>query len=100
MNEVIQKMDGKLFPFGFFKYLFYRKKITAFRVMLMGVSGAYRRKGIEAVFIYKTIMEAVAKKFKGAELSWIMENNRALISELEFLQSELYKRYRILSKAL
>ena len=45
-------------------------------------------------------MEAVAKKFKGAELSWIMENNRALISELEFLQSELYKRYRILSKAL
>mgnify|MGYP003330936713 CR=1 FL=1 len=100
VNEVIQKMDGKLFPFGFFKYLFYRKKITAFRVMLMGVSGAYRRKGIEAVFIYKTIMEAVAKKFKGAELSWIMENNRALISELEFLQSELYKRYRILSKVL
>jgi GNAT superfamily N-acetyltransferase len=100
VNEVIQKMDGKLFPFGLFKYLYYRKKISAFRVMLMGVSEAYRRKGIEAVFIYKTIMAGVSKNFKGAELSWVMETNKALISELEFLQSEPYKRYRILSKTL
>jgi hypothetical protein len=45
-------------------------------------------------------MAGVSKNFKGAELSWVMETNKALISELEFLQSEPYKRYRILSKTL
>jgi hypothetical protein len=98
INQVMKRMNGKLFPFGILKYFYYKPKITEFRVMLMGVNKEYRKKGLEGVFIYHTITEGVKKRFKGAELSWVAEDNEALIRELNFLGSQLYKTYRIYSK--
>jgi hypothetical protein len=100
INQVLKKMNGKLFPLGLLKYLYYKPSISEFRVMLMGVNKEFRRKGLEAVFIYRTITEGVKKNFRGAELSWVAENNQALIRELNFLRSQPYKRYRIFAKSL
>lgn len=95
LNYVVRKMNGRLFPFGIFKYLYYKRKISDIRVMLMGINERYRRKGLEAVFIYKTIMEGYKRKITGAELSWISEDNHVLINELTKMNAHLYKRYRI-----
>lgn len=100
LNQVLKKMNGKLFPLGLLKFLFYRNKITDLRVMLMGINKPYRKKGLEAVFYYKTILEGIKRKFTGAELSWVSEANSAMIRELESLHAKLYKRYRIFSKDL
>lgn len=100
LNYVVKKMNGKLFPFGIFKFLFYKRKIKDIRVMLMGLSKPYRKKGLEAVFIYKTILECFKRNITGAELSWISEDNIVLINELEKMDAELYKRYRIYSMPL
>src|SRR4030095_8476575 len=37
VNQVLKKMNGSLFPFGIFKYLFLKNKISDLRVILMGV---------------------------------------------------------------
>lgn len=68
--------------------------------MLMGLSKPYRKKGLEAVFIYKTILECFKRNITGAELSWISEDNTVLINELEKMDAALYKRYRIYSMPL
>lgn len=100
LNQVLKKMNGKLFPFGILKFLFNRNKITDIRVMLMGLNKPYRRKGLEAVFYYKTILQGIKKGFTGAELSWVSESNKVMIRELENLHAKLYKRYRIYSKCI
>jgi hypothetical protein len=98
LNQVIKKMNGKLFPFGLFKFILNKNKITDLRVMLMGINKPYRKKGLEAVFYYKTITQGVKKGFTGAELSWVSEANLAMIRELENMHAKLYKRYRIYSR--
>jgi len=100
LNQLLKKMDGKLFPFGIFKFLFHKHKISDIRVMLMGINKPFRKKGLEAVFIYRTIMEGIKRKITGAELSWVSEANTAMIRELENLQAKLYKRYRVYSMPL
>jgi len=98
LNQVIKKMNGKLFPFGLLKFILNKNNITDLRVMLMGISKPYRKRGLEAVFYYQTITQGVKKGFTGAELSWVSETNLAMIRELENLHAKLYKRYRVYSK--
>jgi len=100
LNQVLKRMNGKLFPFGIFKFLLYKNKITDIRVMLMGINKPFRRKGLEAVFYYQTIIQGAKRKFTGAELSWVSEDNQILIQELENLNAKLYKRYRIFRNEL
>ncbi len=100
INQVLKRMNGKLFPFGIFKFLFLKSKITDIRVVLMGINKPFRRKGLEAVFYYQTIIEGAKRKFTGAELSWVSEANPLMIRALENLNAQLYKRYRIFRKEL
>jgi hypothetical protein len=56
--------------------------------------------GIEACFYAEIIQQAAAKKIKGGEASWILENNELMNNGLKKLNARVYKRYRILEKAL
>lgn len=100
INEVLKRMNGKLFPFGVFKFLLYRKTISTVRVLLMGINKHFRKQGLEAVFYYQTMIKLSKRRFTGAELSWISEDNHIMIRELESLGAKLYKRYRILQRQL
>lgn len=101
VNQTLIKLNGRLFPFGVFKFLWYKRKITDIRVMLMGISAAYRRKGLEAVFYLKTIKDGYYKKgFTGAEMSWVTETNPDMIAALAKLETRVYKKYRMFSKRL
>ncbi len=100
INQLVKRIDGKLFPFGIFKFLYYKNSVTDIRVMLMGIKKTFRKRGLEAFFYHQTIVEAVKRKFKGAELSWISEANPIMIREIENLDGRLYKRYRVYRKEL
>lgn len=101
VNQTLIKMNGRLLPFGLLKFLWYKRKITDIRVMLMGISAAFRRKGLEAVFYLKTIKDGYYKKgFTGAEMSWVTESNPDMIAALAKLDTHVYKKYRIFSKDL
>ena len=48
LNQVFRKIkSGKLFPFGFLKFLWYRRKIDNSRVLILGVIKEYRNMGID-----------------------------------------------------
>ncbi len=40
-NQIFKEMDGNLFPFGIFKFLFGKKKIDRSRTALLGVMPKY-----------------------------------------------------------
>lgn len=100
MNQVIIKMKGKLFPFGFLKLLLNRKKINTIRLITLGVIPKFQKRGVEAVFIKNTIDVASSKGYTAAEISWILEDNIPMVQTAINLGAERYKTYRLFDKAL
>lgn len=91
---------GRLFPTGIFKLLFGLKKVDYVRVLALGVLPEYRKAGIEACFYSEIIEKAAAKKIRGGEASWILENNELMNNGLKKLNAKPYKKYRLFEKAI
>jgi GNAT superfamily N-acetyltransferase len=100
MNQVLGKLNGRLFPFGIFKMIGWRKRITGIRILTLGVIEEYRKRGIEAVFYIETYRRGVKLGIKRAEMSWVLEDNDLLNKALETMGAKLYKKYRVYEKQL
>lgn len=101
INQVLIKIKrGRLLPTGIVKLLFGKSKINYVRVLALGVVEGYRKMGIEACFYADIIQQAAAKNIRGGEASWILENNELMNAGLIKLNAKVYKRYRILQKAI
>jgi hypothetical protein len=99
-NQAIVGMNGKLFPFGIFKFLAQKKKIDRLRVIIMGVKKEYQKKGIDAVFYRDTIVNGNIRGVKGAEISWVLEDNMVMMQTALNMGAHIYKTYRIFDKKL
>jgi GNAT superfamily N-acetyltransferase len=99
-NQVLGKMNGALGPVGIAKFLWYSRKINAIRVMAMGVSGEFRKKGIEGLLYLESFKAAVKKGYERAEFSWILEDNILMQRGCELMGGKLYKKYRIYEKKI
>jgi len=97
-NQVAAKMNGRLFPFGWFHFLFGRKRIDGLRVLIMGVQKDYRLKGVESLFYQETCRVAVRKGYEWAEMSWILEDNYNVRRGIEMMGGEIYRTYRFYQK--
>jgi len=106
INEGIKDLGGKLFPFGWLKLLARLKghKLKGARVVLMGVRQEYQGGsfgGSVAIAMMRNLYKiGTAKGICGVELSWILEDNTAMIKLLEMMGTTHYKTYRIYEKSL
>ncbi len=101
INEILKDMNGKLFPFGFLKLLFKKKKVRGLRTALMGVLPEYQGKGIDALLHQRSIQNGLDDGIKQeSELSWILETNTEMIRVAEKIGGTLDKTYRMYSKKL
>jgi len=98
-NLVLRKMQGRLNVISIIKALYYQRKITDLRLLLLGVKSAYRHRGVDAL-MFSEGFKAARKRYKQVELSWILEDNEPVIRLIEMFGSRLYKRYRIFEKPL
>jgi GNAT superfamily N-acetyltransferase len=94
-NQILTRLDGRLLPFGIFKFMYYRHRIDALRLLAMGVVKAFRNRGIDSIFYYETCKRALARGITRGEMSWILENNDVMNRILERLGFQVYKKYRL-----
>ncbi len=99
-NQVFEKMNGNLFPFGIFKLLTGRKKISRIRTALMGVIPEYQGKGIDALLHHRAIELGPPKGLAVSELSWILETNVDMIRVAEKIGGVRDKTYHMYGKKL
>ena len=99
-NQVLVKMGGSLFPFGWLKFLTERKKIDRCRTMALGVLPEYRKRGLDAVLYYEAMKEGIRIGHKWAEFSWMLEDNLDILKPLEIFGGRIYRRYRLVAKRL
>jgi hypothetical protein len=106
LNEAIRDLDGRLFPFGWAKLL-WRLKVKGLktaRCPLMGVRKAFAgtSRGVLLPFLLMNAGASAARRlgYDWAELSWILEDNRAMNHILRSSGAEVYKTYRVYERAL
>lgn len=94
VNQVLRRMNGRLFPWGWLRLLWYRRRINVASIKILGVLEAYRGKGIEAVFAVETGRQLIAKGYNWVDLSLVAEENANAIRIADHLGLERYKIYR------
>ncbi len=99
-NVAIKHANGRLFPFGLIKILYYFNKIDHGRLLTLGVRKKFRKRGIESLFYYESLMNGKKLGWKWGELSWILENNEPIKHGVELMGGKVYKRYRVYSKKI
>ena len=99
-NHVLRHMNGKLNPLTILKALYYSKKITNLRLLLLGIKPEYRNKGVDAL-LYREGFNGIKKgHYKRLEFSWILEDNIPVQRIVEMVGGRLYKKYRIYEKEI
>ncbi len=95
VNEILKKLNGRLFPFGVFTFFRQRRRIKCIRVMVLGVKPEYRKTGAAAVLINHLHRVVSAHNYERAELGVVMESNQRMRGLLDTLGFRVIKRYRI-----
>lgn len=100
LNRVLHKINGRLFPFGIFKLLYYMNKVDDLRLLLLGIKEGYRKRGIDSLFYVETFRRAKELGYKGGEISWTLEDNVLVNRAIESMGGQQYKTYRIYEMGL
>jgi GNAT superfamily N-acetyltransferase len=100
LNVALKHINGRLFPFGIFKVLYYSRQIHSARVLTMGVIDEYRGRGIDTLFYLESFQRGTSHGYDWAETSWILEDNTLMKRAMEMMGGKVYKRYRIYEKPL
>ena len=101
INQVMAKLNGRLLPFGWLKFLLGKRKIDQLRVFALGVKHDYRHTGV-AAGLYLKHLETAQKPgtIEGGEMGWILETNGPMNRAMEGMGGKVVKKYRIFEKAL
>jgi len=97
-NQALQPIKGRLFPFGWLKFMLAKRKINYGRTILMGVLPKYRRLGVDMAMVYRTMQAGFANGIRAGECSWILADNTAMNRILEGYGADRYKTYRVYEK--
>lgn len=92
--------DGKLLPFGVFKFLWHKRKIRTARILTLGLKPGYQHLGLGAAMYTRLLEIGIGKGYQGAEGSWILEDNHEMCTALEKLGADKYKTYRVYDRVL
>jgi GNAT superfamily N-acetyltransferase len=99
-NQAFRHMGGSLFPLGWLKFLWYRRKIDRVRVFALGVKPEWQSTGIAAKFYERHFDAATRTPQKSGEMGWILESNRNMNRAMEAMGGKVVRRYRLYERDL
>lgn len=106
LNEIFARLNGSLFPFGWFKLIKQLKfgEIRTGRIPLMGVRKKFQNTPLGATLAFMMLdvprQIGLSRGFREIEISWILEDNKPMRGMIEKAGIHEYKRYRIFGKTL
>jgi len=96
VNQLLKVMNGRVFPLGWYTFLFRRKRhIDRVRVGFLGVKPEYQHTGTAALFYVEHFDMATVTPQKWGEMGWILETNRAMNRGMEAMGGRIVKRFRV-----
>lgn len=86
LNQILQKLNGKLNAVGIMKFLWHKwkKTMTRTRIFIMGIDPDYQRSGVEsAIFWHQEQLMKKKPQYTEVELSWAGDFNPKIIAIYE-----------------
>lgn len=99
-NQVLKKLNGRLFPLGWLTFVLEKRKINAGRMFILMVDKEWHRKGVSAAIYHANYQAALRRGWTWGEGGTVHEFNRKMVADAEGAGGELYKVYRIYRKEL
>lgn len=107
VNHALAKIDGKLFPFGWFHMLRWLRnpREGGMRVPLMGVLKEFQNSRLAsqlAFMMISYIRQNAAAKYQSqrGEIGWILEDNQGMVAIADAIESKINREYAIYEKTL
>jgi hypothetical protein len=106
LNEIFAELNGRLFPFGWVRLVRHlrSKGVRTGRIPLMGVRKQFQNTPLGMALAFMVIdaprQLGLSRGVRAVELSWILDDNKAMRGILDSIGSRQYKRYRIYGKTL
>jgi GNAT superfamily N-acetyltransferase len=99
-NQVFRHLNGRLLPFGWAKFLWYKRKIDRVRVFALGVKPEYQHTGVGAK-LYEMHWDAGERTHQGrGETGWTLESNKPMNRAMERMGGKIVRTYRVYEKLL
>jgi GNAT superfamily N-acetyltransferase len=99
-NQVFRHLNGRLLPFGWAKFLWYKRKIDRVRVFALGVKPEYQHTGLGAK-LYERHWEAGERTEQGrGETGWTLESNKPMNRAMERMGGKIIRTYRVYERLL
>jgi GNAT superfamily N-acetyltransferase len=99
-NQVLERINGRLLPFGWAKALWHRPRVDRVRVGFLGVKSEFQHTGVAAALYVEHFDTAARKPQSGGEMGWILETNEAMNRGMEAMGGRIVKRYRVYEREL
>ncbi len=100
INQVYNKMQGRLLPLGWWYYLNRSRIIDRVRIGFLGVLPEYQHTGVAAALYMRHFETAERSRQNQGEASWILETNTAMNRGLEAMGGRIVKRWRVYERML
>ncbi|WP_146527634.1 N-acetyltransferase [Novipirellula artificiosorum] len=99
-NQIISKIDGRLFPFGWLRLLTGKRKIDRLRLISTNVLPKYQKWGIGLVTLSRILPDAVDFGIQVGEFSWVLESNKLSRGTIERGGATRVKTHRLYDRSL
>jgi hypothetical protein len=100
INQVLAKLNGRLLPFGWLRFLLGKRQIDEVRVFALGVKPEHQHLGIAAAFYVKHLEATDPDGVMSGEQGWILETNEPMNRAMEGMGGKVVKRYRVYERNL
>ncbi len=94
MNQVVKKMNGRIFPFGWRHLLMRKRIINRVRVFMLGVAPEFQSLPLGAALYSRSFDVGRLKGLGQGEASLILEDNVRMRGALEKMGATIEKTYR------
>ena len=99
-NLILKKLGGNLTPWGIVQLLWGAPRLKEVRVLTLGIREGYRGLGLDTVLYRDSIAAAMKLGLTGAEYSWMLEDNPAILRPLERMGAVHDKTYRVYDRPI
>ncbi len=100
ISQGIIRSEGKVYPFGFIHILRSQKHTRQLNLLLGAISPEYRNSGLDTIMGVSMLQEAAGAGFECIDSHLELETNLKVRAEMEKMQGQVYKKFRIFKKEL
>ena len=99
-NQIIKKIDGRLFPLGWLKLMTGKRDIDRLRLISTNVLPEYQKWGLGLVTLARILPDAIEYGIQIGEFSWVLESNSLSRGTIERGGATRTKTHRIYDRSL